>query len=295
MIALGVVVAWAPFAYTEQLDVAAADKAATADDASAPARLIVVAEAKTPNQRAGTGEPVCADVLVDGVLVGTTPFTREVSTGFHDVRVEYLDEKILERSFQFMSGADVLVEAAVVRRIPVDERGAVVANDWHVYETKRLRLQREWNAEMRAYRGLVDQREAERKPNLLAGWLLAAGGVGLATTGIIFLAFSAREHDKYNAHYDEWLEESDPEQMKVEKKEAEEARDTRNLNRGLGIGFLVLGTAAVTTGIVLWVRMPRKPEEPTQPPGFVFTEYPDLKLLPTFGTSSAGLVLEGRF
>jgi hypothetical protein len=227
-----------------------------------------------------------AQVIVNGTSVGRTPYMGSLVPGRYLVEIEG-DGLRASTVVEVIAGKKYIINARFYVPMPEAEKRA--RQEAAVAEARAAQVAAvaKWEEADAAARD-------KRKPFVVSGAVLLPVGLGLLIGGMAGEAKAHDEHDKYLHRYEDWKTSTDPEVIESKKADMDEAAAARDANNAMGIAFLVVGSAAVVTGIVVLAVMPKRPPEPAQ------SEYgvppaPTFSLAPLVGSELGGLSLDVRF
>jgi hypothetical protein len=263
-------------------------EAATPAPAPPPLEYTTVSVTARATREAAPDEPpaeVDADVFVNGRFAGRTPFSDGLPAGTYRIEVRHAGEVRHTEVLALTGEGERAIDAGFVLPLTVAERRE---QEERAKEERQKRLAEEQAARERVlaeYETALAEARAKRRPFVIPGAVLLVVGLALIPTGIGFEVAAKREDEKVTDHYDDWIQATDPADIAKYEQRLEDARDTRDLDHALGITFLVVGSAALVSGIVVLAVAPDKPEAPGAA----------LAVTPLAGPDLAGLALVGSF
>lgn len=233
-----------------------------------------------------------ADVIVNGVKAGRTPFAGGLVPGRYLIEVEG-DGLRASTTIDVVGGKKYDISARFY--VPMTEAEKRTQRDVELEAARAAKAEADarWSLVLSQWNEKDEAARAKRKPFAVSGAILLPVGLGLLIGGLAAEARAQDEHDKYLDHKAAWEDAIDPEEISSEKKEMAAAADARDANNGMGIAFITIGGAAIVTGIVVLAVMPKRPRKPIRALGEEAP--PAWSVTPLVGPNLAGLGLDARF
>ncbi len=267
------------------------------DEASAKSYYAKIHVEATATKRAPFGEgpkSIEAAVYINGQKIGKTPYEDGLPPGTYLIEVRF-GENTVSKELTVDSGEEHRVDAAFEIPLTVAELVELRKRRSDKRLKRQAALRAEYDAALSPWQEEDDRARAKRRPLLISGFVLLPAGVGLVIAGGAFAAAAKQEDERMHAQYDYWQDSSLQEEIDEHYDKMQSAKDTRDLNNGLGISFLVIGGASLVTSIVLFSVLPSRPEKPSPPTGLTLGNVRSLEVLPWADAESMGLSIGGKF
>jgi hypothetical protein len=263
-------------------------EAATPAPVPPPLEYTTLSITARATREAAPDEPpaaVEADVFVNGRFAGRTPFSDGLPAGTYRIEIRH-DGEVRHTEVLTLTGEGArAIEAAFRLPLTAAERRELEARREEERQKRLAEEQAARERELAEYEAALAEARAKRRPFVIPGAVLLVAGLALIPTGIGFEVAAKREDEKVTENYEKWLQSTDADDLERYGDRGAEAREARDLNNALGITFLVIGSAALVTGIVVLAVAPDKPERPGSA----------LSLTPLAGPDLAGLALVAKF
>lgn len=236
--------------------------------------------------------PYVAKVIVNGTLIGQTPYMGVLAPGRYLLEIEN-DGMRATATVDVVGGKKYDISARFYVPLTEAEKRAQRDAELAAARVAKAEADARWSLALAEWNEKNEVVRAQRKPFAVSGAVLLPAGLGLLIGGLVAEARAQDEHDKYLDHKAAWEDAIDPEEISSERKEMAAAADARDVNNGMGIAFLTIGGAAIVTGIVVLAVMPKRPRKPIRALGEEAP--PAWSVTPLVGPDLAGLDLGVRF
>jgi hypothetical protein len=247
----------------------------------------------------GTGAavegPKDAHVMINGRRVGFAPYADGLPAGSYSIEVVRDGKTLAAAVVTIEAGKTHALDVKVAVPLTAEERAAMDAVLRKATEKRAAEVVAE--LEQRRAQWEVEAAKAREKrfPYLVSATVLSIAGLGLVIGGGVAQSMSFDQDDEARSRYDDWKAQTDPEARADDEKDVNASRDARDLDNALGTSFLVIGGAAMVAGVVLFIIMPRVPDEPEALREVSHAGGPTLSAIPLVAPDVAGAALEVRF
>ena len=232
-----------------------------------------------------------AEVYINGVPVGRTPYSDGLPTGKYEVAVRYKDAAPYQSILTVVSGRTHRVDARLTLPMTLEER----AEQAKMREIERRKQQEEAYA---AYQEASEAWDAKwlpvvpkRKRNRVMGSVFLAVGLAALIPGTALVVSASKDDDVVQDWYSAWLRSLDTESQEQYAALIEDKQSTRNTKNVSGIALLAAGGAMAVVGTVLLPLAPKIPERP-EPNGYMLSS---ARISPWASPEAGGLSLHLRF
>ena len=232
-----------------------------------------------------------ADVYINGVPVGRTPYSDGLPAGKYEVAVRYKDAAPYQRILTVVPGQSYSVDA----RLTVPMTAAERAEQVKMREAERQQRQEE------AYTAFQEASEAwdakwlplvpKRKRHKVMGSVFLAVGLAALIPGAVLVVSASKDDDLIQGWYSGWLRSIDTESQEQYAALIEDKQSSRNNKHVSGIVLLAAGGAMAVAGTVLLPLAPKIPEKP-EPNRYMLSS---VRISPWASPEAGGLSLHLRF
>lgn len=225
-----------------------------------------------------------ADVLINGQLIGTTPFEDALPPGDYRIEVRLAGFAPLSRGVVMRSGQRIRVAArywVALDQAQLASRDAfrkarqqsltdARVQAWHEEVAAADKARQKHAAAVRAAydKWQTDTAQTRDRRASMHTWGFVGAAVGAAATvaGVALLATSAATDNDASAAFKSWQRETDANTRAVLSARIDDLETARSTELALGIGFTAVGVAALVGGTWLASSAPEVPEAPEAPP-----------------------------
>ncbi len=252
------------------------------------AELQVTAFAVRASDASRTPTAANADVYINTVRVGRTPYQDGLPSGMYSLELRSENAAPYRETIVVEAGKSYTIQARLWIPLTAEEIRKQ-------HEADQLQRQQALEEQQRVHEEWISKygplKKKKRTMHIIGGVLM---GTGLVTMipGAPLLASASEDNRTADHYFERWASASDPNEISfyaLKVKEFEQSRDAKNVS---GIVLLSAGGAILISGIVLSVIVPRVPEEPPNPN---LAEIFDLDITPLIAPSFGGMMLRGRF
>ncbi|MDJ0764428.1 MAG: PEGA domain-containing protein [Myxococcota bacterium] len=238
---------------------------------------------------------IAADVYLNGVNVGTTPYRDDLPPTAYEVTVKRAGAIYQSGRFSVVAGETYKIEATFVIPMTDQERKVLENKKQTEKEARQKKLRLDYQAELASWQLNVDEIKHRRRPYIIPSVASISGAVVLGVVSGILFKQASDANGEMEKYHDLWMDTTNMEELEAYRAKGADAQDERNLKNALGIVSASLGGAALATGVVLLYIMPEMPEAPTLLARRSRQQKSVIRIIPAWDGRSVGMSIGGRF